>query len=71
MHSGIHMYMKVQKGKTNPNLGEAIPVPSQAHLPVYIYNTSAKSRATYRCLALRTRTGRFKSSFVPRVVHDI
>ena len=37
--------MEVQKGltsKTNPNLGEAIPVPTQAHL----YNTSAKSRAT-------------------------
>ena len=37
--------MKVQIGltaKTNPNLGEAILVPSQAHL----CNTSAKSRAT-------------------------
>ena len=39
-------YMKIQKGlssKTNPNLGEAIPVPSQAHLYKY---SSAKARAT-------------------------
>ena len=38
--------MKVQIGltsKTNPNLGEAILVSSQA----YLYNTSAKDRATY------------------------
>ena len=36
--------MKVQKKKkkTNPYLGEANPVPSQAHL----CNTSAKGRAT-------------------------
>ena len=48
-------YMKVQKAHLQLNLGEAIPVPSQAHLSY----TSAKGRATYlhvqcRCLALRT-----------------
>ena len=41
----VNVYMKVQIGltsKTDPNLGEAILVPSQAHL----CNTSAKGRAT-------------------------
>ena len=45
--------MKIQKdssSKTNPNLGEAIPMPSQAHL--------VQKAEPLRCLALRTRTGR-------------
>ena len=49
-------YMKIQKGlssKTNPNVGEAIPMPSQAHL----YNIILVQKAEpLRCLALRTRT---------------
>ena len=43
----FYMYTKVQKAssssKTNPNLGEAIPVPSQAHT---YKNTIAKGRVT-------------------------
>ena len=56
--------MKIQKGsssKTNSNLGEAIPMPSQA----YLYNIIPVQKAEpFRYLALRTRTGKFKSSFV-------
>ena len=39
-----YMYMKVQIGLSSKTLGEAILVPSQAHL--HVCNTSAKGRAT-------------------------
>ena len=45
---------------TNYNLGETIPMPSRAQL----YNIPVQKFGPFRCLALRTRTGRFKSSFV-------
>ena len=47
--------MKIQKGsssKTNPSLGEAIPMPSQAHL----YNIPVQKAEPLGCLALRTKT---------------
>ena len=47
--------MKIQKGLfSNPNVGEALPMPGQAHI-------SVQKTESLRCLALRTR---FKSSFV-------
>ena len=68
---------EISNSKTNSNLGEAILVPSQAHL--HVYNTSAKGRATLyiipvqkaellRYLNLRTRTGMYMPypSLVPR-----
>ena len=50
--------MKIQKGlssETNPNLGEAIPIPSQVHL----YNIPVQKAESLRCLAFRTRTGTY------------
>ena len=49
----MYMHMKIQKGLSNPNLGEAIPLPSQAHL----YNIPVQKAEPLRCLGLRTRTG--------------
>ena len=57
-HTTLLLHMKIQKGlssKSNPNLGEAIPMPSQAHLH-NIYQ--CKRQSHFRCLSLKSRTGR-------------
>ena len=50
-----------------PNLGEAIPVPTQAHLYTLYIHVNLQTAEPLRCLALRTKGGRLKSSktFVP------
>ena len=59
-----YMYMKIQKGSsstTNPNLREAIPVPSLGHSYIVYNDIPVQKAEPLGCLVLRTR---FKSYFV-------